>query len=113
MVAWIIMAPEMLANASRSRPCRTQITAFMVSGSSVAIGLSSSATNCGAQPRPVAIVSNRPTKKCEATPMTAKAIRVCSAAQVSDGEESCGRIFNGSNSCSAVAGSSFRISRQR
>jgi hypothetical protein len=35
-VAWIIIAPEILASASWVLLCRTQMTAFMISGSSVA-----------------------------------------------------------------------------
>jgi hypothetical protein len=42
-VAWIIMAPEMLTRASWVLPWRTQMIAFTVSGSSLAIGDSSSA----------------------------------------------------------------------
>lgn len=43
MVAWIIIAPDMFAKAKRSLPCLTKITAFIVSGSSVATGLNSNA----------------------------------------------------------------------
>jgi len=43
MVAWIIMAPEMSTRASWVLPWRTQMIAFTVSGSSLAIGDSSSA----------------------------------------------------------------------
>lgn len=50
-VARIIMAPEMLAGASLALPRRTQITAFMISGSSVvAIGDSSSAVTLATGP---------------------------------------------------------------
>ncbi len=44
-VAWIIIAPLMLPSASAVLPWRTQITALRISGSSVAIGLSSRATS--------------------------------------------------------------------
>ncbi|MCY1383685.1 hypothetical protein D9M69_718360 [compost metagenome] len=50
MVAWIIIAPEILASASRSLPCRTQIRAFKISGSSVATGASSKAATWGEAP---------------------------------------------------------------
>ena len=43
IVAWIIIAPEMLAGDSLHLPWRTRMTAFIDSGSSVAIGLSSGA----------------------------------------------------------------------
>src|SRR5580704_15611280 len=69
MVACIIMAPEILASASRSLPWRTQITAFMVSGSSVATGLNSSATSCGDNPAQMQIVSSCPTNTLEAIAM--------------------------------------------
>src|SRR5450756_2222919 len=49
-VAWIIMAPEMLASASWVLPCRTQMIAFMTSGSSVATGEMSKATTTGGRP---------------------------------------------------------------
>jgi hypothetical protein len=42
-VAWIIMAPLMFASARRSFPCLTHMTAFRISGSSVATGLRKSA----------------------------------------------------------------------
>ena len=44
-VAWIIMAPLIFAKARRYLPWRTQIIAFSVSGSSVAMGLKSKASN--------------------------------------------------------------------
>ncbi|KAG0920761.1 hypothetical protein G6F32_015437 [Rhizopus arrhizus] len=50
MVAWIIIAPEMLASARRSLPWRTQISAFMISGNSVATGASNKAATCGDAP---------------------------------------------------------------
>ncbi len=50
IVAWIIMAPEMLASASRSLPWRTQISAFMISGNSVATGASNNAATWGDAP---------------------------------------------------------------
>jgi hypothetical protein len=83
-VAWIIMAPLILASAMFSRPCRTQMIAFMVSGISVAIGLRSSATSCGDAPSHSPIVSNWLTKMCDATKMTASVAPVC---HVGDGED--------------------------
>ena len=58
MVAWIIMAPEMFASASRSLPWRTQISALMVSGNSVATGLSTRATRCGGSENATPIASS-------------------------------------------------------
>src|SRR5882672_7784380 len=85
MVAWIIIAPEILASASRSLPCRTQISAFMVSGNSVATGLSSNATNCGDNPAQIPMDSSWPTNTLEATAMAASASVVCVSGQMRPG----------------------------
>lgn len=90
MVAWIIMAPEMLAKASRSLPWRTQISAFMISGSSVATGASSSAARCGEAPMATPSVSIWLTNTCDAPAITTSASTVCVMAQDSAGSVSRG-----------------------
>src|SRR5271168_3003029 len=84
-VACIIMAPEILARASLSLPWRTQMSAFMVSGSSVAMGLNSSATNCGDIPAKIPIDSNWPTNTLDAIAMTISATVVCISGHMSPG----------------------------
>lgn len=61
-VAWIIVAPEMFAKAGLVLPWRTRITAFMISGSSVAIGGSGSAVTVAERPRTGPIASSCFTK---------------------------------------------------
>ncbi|MNC55900.1 hypothetical protein D3C75_1054650 [compost metagenome] len=58
MVPWIIMAPEILASASRCLPCRTQISTFISSGISVATGLSSRAASTGERPNSSPMLSS-------------------------------------------------------
>ena len=57
-------------------PWRTQMSAFIISGSSVATGLSSRAATWGARPSEIAISSSRPTKIRAAKKMTTSAARV-------------------------------------
>ena len=81
-VAWIIIAPEMLARASWILPCRTQMIAFMVSGSSVAIGDSSRAVIALDNPSMGPMASSWWTNICEDTKMTANAPIVCTRTTV-------------------------------
>ena len=111
MVAWIIMAPEMLAKASRSLPWRTQISAFMISGSSVATGASSSAARCGEAPMATPSVSIWLTNTCDAPAITTSASTVCAMAQDSAGSVSRGRSLSGSRSSLARLSSSLLSSR--
>jgi hypothetical protein len=76
-VAWIIIAPEMFASASSALPWRTQMIAFIVSGSSVAIGESSSATTAAGSPSTGPAHSSCVTKSCEATNTTTSVTSVC------------------------------------
>ncbi|CFP66430.1 Uncharacterised protein [Bordetella pertussis] len=109
MVAWIIMAPEILASARRSLPCRTQIRAFMISGSSVATGASSRAATCGEAPMARPSSSIWRTNTCEASAITASASTVCAQAQNRLGLGSRGRSLSGSRS-SQSRHSSSRVS---
>ena len=109
MVAWIIMAPEMLAKASRSLPWRTQISAFMISGSSVATG-ASSAARCGEAPMATPSVSIWLTNTCDAPAITTSASTVCVMAQDSAGSVSRGAA-SGSRSSLARLSSSLLSSR--
>ncbi|MNY11303.1 hypothetical protein D3C86_1443260 [compost metagenome] len=106
MVAWIIIAPEILASARRSLPWRTQISAFMISGSSVATGASSKAATCGEAPMAMPNSSIWFTNTCDAPAMTSNARMVCEAAQNMDGSVSLGRSFNGSRSSQSARASS-------
>src|SRR5271163_94787 len=76
-VAWIIIAPEMLARASWVLPWRTQMIAFMISGSSVAIGDSSRAVMAPDSPSMGPMASSWWTNICEATKMRLNAPSVC------------------------------------
>ena len=112
MQAWIIIAPEILARASRSLPWRTQMMAFIVSGSSVATGDSKSATRCGARPIAVPSDSSCATKMCEAAAMTASATMACNPAQARFGFFALNFSGSRSSSSSSPAGSAAVISRQ-
>lgn len=73
-VAWIIMAPEMLARASRVLPWRTQMMAFMISGNSVATGESRRATTTAGRPSAGPAHSSWRTNSCEAPKMIAASL---------------------------------------
>ena len=70
------MAPEMFASASCVLPWRTQMTAFMISGSSVATGDRSRATTAAGRPSAGPAHSSCLTNSCEAPKITARVTRI-------------------------------------
>src|SRR5918912_1123358 len=85
-VAWIIIEPEMFASASSTLPWRTQMIAFIVSGSSVAIGASRSATTTDGSPTAGPAHSSCCTNSCDAAKITTSVTSVWATTARVDGE---------------------------
>jgi hypothetical protein len=113
-VAWIIIAPLMLARASRCLPCLTQITALRISGSSVAIGLSNSASSCGRSRSAGPSASNWLTNSRDPAKMITSAPVVCRRLRPRGGSPAAFlAISKGASASSTSTLSARRSSRQK